>query len=127
MSSSWLPYLAVASLYPLASCWLLRRPLSRFRHAPRADPQLRTLRVRTSAHRGGAAEAPENTMRSFEHSAALGVDLFELDVHLTKDKQVVVYHDDTVDRVSEEGGEKGEAMWCESSVATASCDALADS
>lgn len=95
---SWLPYLAVASLYPLASVALLQRPLARFRHAP-----LPRLRVRTSAHRGGACEAPENTLAAFAHSAALGVDLLELDVHLTSDRKVVVFHDHTVDRLAKDG------------------------
>jgi glycerophosphoryl diester phosphodiesterase len=94
----WLPYLAVASLYPVLSFTLLKRPLARFQHRP-----LPKLNVRTSAHRGGAFEAPENTLAAFAHSATLGIDLFELDVHLTKDKQVVVYHDHTVDRLAPDG------------------------
>ena len=45
------------------------------------------------AHRGGAALAPENTLRAFAHAIALGADGAELDVHLTRDGQVVVHHD----------------------------------
>jgi len=45
------------------------------------------------AHRGGAAIAPENTLRAFAHAIALGADGAELDVHLTRDGQVIVHHD----------------------------------
>jgi glycerophosphoryl diester phosphodiesterase len=45
------------------------------------------------AHRGGAAHAPENTLRAFANAIALGADGAELDVHLTRDGQVVVHHD----------------------------------
>jgi glycerophosphoryl diester phosphodiesterase len=45
------------------------------------------------AHRGGAARAPENTLRAFADAIALGADGAELDVHLTRDGQVVVHHD----------------------------------
>jgi glycerophosphoryl diester phosphodiesterase len=106
---AWLPYIAAASLYPLVSCFLLKRPLRRHQHTIRTHPLTLQpmLRVRTSAHRGGAMEAPENTIAAFDHSTKLGIDLFELDVHLTKDKQVVVYHDHTVDRLAASGGQTG--------------------
>ena len=42
------------------------------------------------AHRGGWREYMENTLPAFKNAVALGVDFIELDVHLTKDKQVVV-------------------------------------
>jgi len=45
------------------------------------------------AHRGGAALRPENTLCAFAHSAALGADGAELDVQLTRDGRVVVFHD----------------------------------
>ena len=55
---------------------------------------------RFAAHRGGAAERPENTLSAFIHAASLGCQLLELDVHLTKDKQVVVAHDYNTERIS---------------------------
>jgi glycerophosphoryl diester phosphodiesterase len=45
------------------------------------------------AHRGGAALRPENTLAAFAHAMALGADGAELDVHLTRDGEVVVVHD----------------------------------
>jgi glycerophosphoryl diester phosphodiesterase len=87
------------SLYPLLSAYFLRRPQQRLIHPPLPP----SLQVRFSAHRGGAAERPENSMAAFAHSVSLGVDLLELDVHLTSDGQVVVYHDPTVDRLAPQG------------------------
>jgi glycerophosphoryl diester phosphodiesterase len=46
-----------------------------------------------ASHRGGSAEAPENTLYAFRNAVAQGSDMLELDVHLTKDKEVVVHHD----------------------------------
>lgn len=59
---------------------------------------------RVIGHRGSAGTAPENTMISFELAAAIGVDVLELDIHLTKDKRVVVCHDETVDRTTNSTG-----------------------
>lgn len=56
------------------------------------------------SHRGGKDLFPENTAYAFEQSMLLGVDALELDVHLTKDNQVVTIHDDTIDRTSDGTG-----------------------
>lgn len=48
------------------------------------------------AHRGGAGLRPENTLAAFAHALDVGVDGFELDVHVAKDGTVVVFHDDTL-------------------------------
>ncbi len=52
------------------------------------------------AHRGASGYAPENTLQSFKLADDLGADGIELDVQLTKDGQVVVIHDETIDRTS---------------------------
>lgn len=56
------------------------------------------------AHRGGAGLRPENTMTAFEHAVSLGVDAVECDVHLARDGEVVVIHDDTLDRTTDARG-----------------------
>ncbi|WP_048600940.1 glycerophosphodiester phosphodiesterase [Rubeoparvulum massiliense] len=52
------------------------------------------------AHRGSKGTHPENTMAAFREAVRLGADGIELDVHLTRDKQVVVIHDEKVDRTT---------------------------
>jgi len=44
------------------------------------------------AHRGGAKEVPENTPLAFEHAQRAGADVQELDVNLTADREIVVWH-----------------------------------
>jgi glycerophosphoryl diester phosphodiesterase len=46
------------------------------------------------AHRGGARLAPENTLVAFDLARDLGADAIETDVHLSKDGEVIVFHDD---------------------------------
>lgn len=53
-----------------------------------------------AAHRGGAALWPENSLLAFRNALALGVDVLELDVHLTRDDEVVVLHDATLGRTT---------------------------
>jgi glycerophosphoryl diester phosphodiesterase len=52
------------------------------------------------AHRGFSGTAPENTLLAFKKALELGVDMIELDVHLSKDGEVVVIHDDTLNRTT---------------------------
>lgn len=56
------------------------------------------------AHRGGSKLRPENTLAAFDHAASLGVDAFECDVHLSRDGEVVVIHDPTLDRTTDATG-----------------------
>ncbi|MBL7047785.1 MAG: glycerophosphodiester phosphodiesterase [Candidatus Marinimicrobia bacterium] len=51
-------------------------------------------------HRGACGYEPENTLISFKKAIDLGVDMIELDVHLTRDKEVIVMHDETLDRTT---------------------------
>lgn len=55
-------------------------------------------------HRGASAYAPENTLEAFALAIEQGADGVELDVQLTKDGQVVVIHDETIDRTSDGAG-----------------------
>lgn len=56
------------------------------------------------AHRGASADAPENTLPAFELAAEQGADGVELDVQLTRDGEVVVMHDETLDRTTDGSG-----------------------
>lgn len=52
------------------------------------------------AHRGYSSKAPENTMAAFEMALEVGSGGLELDVHITKDGEVVIIHDDTLERTT---------------------------
>lgn len=56
--------------------------------------------MKVIAHRGYSAKFPENTLIAFKEALKLGVYGIELDVHLTKDHQVVVIHDELIDRTT---------------------------
>jgi len=56
------------------------------------------------AHRGGAGEAPENTLEAFEIAVALGYWYVETDAHVTRDGVVVAFHDERLDRVTDRTG-----------------------
>lgn len=63
--------------------------------------QSATSTTRFAAHRGGALLWPENSLLAFRHAAeSLGADFLEFDVHLSKDDEVVVIHDPTLDRTT---------------------------
>jgi glycerophosphoryl diester phosphodiesterase len=63
-----------------------------------------TSRPLVFAHRGGGGLYPENTLEAFKYSAAMGVDVLELDVHSTSDGTLVVMHDSQVDRTTDGRG-----------------------
>lgn len=54
----------------------------------------------TVAHRGASFFAPENTQSSFQKAFDLGADFLEFDIHLSKDGELIVIHDDKVDRTT---------------------------
>ncbi|MBL4850336.1 MAG: glycerophosphodiester phosphodiesterase [Planctomycetes bacterium] len=66
-----------------------------------------------TGHRGARGLAPENTLPAFEAAAEVGVDALEFDVHRTRDGQMVVIHDDTVDRTSDGKGAVAELTLAE--------------
>lgn len=58
-------------------------------------------RILNIAHRGARAFAPENTLPAFEKAKTLRCSMFELDVHLSKDRELVVHHDDDLTRCTD--------------------------
>ena len=56
--------------------------------------------MRIIGHRGAAFYEPENTLLSIKKAIEFGVDAVEIDVHLSKDNEVVVIHDDTLERTT---------------------------
>jgi glycerophosphoryl diester phosphodiesterase len=65
------------------------------------------------AHRGASAEKPENTLAAFRRALALGVDGLELDVQVTRDGVPVVFHDDTLRRLTGTPGRLATKTWRE--------------
>jgi glycerophosphoryl diester phosphodiesterase len=69
--------------------------------AAAADPNpWRQARTWNIAHQGGEDEFPSNTLYSFKQALHVGADMLELDVGVTKDDQVIVMHDTTLDRTT---------------------------
>ncbi|NEW04582.1 glycerophosphodiester phosphodiesterase [Paenibacillus sp. SYP-B3998] len=62
-------------------------------------------------HRGAAGEAPENTLASFALALEQGAEGIELDVHITKDGEIVVCHDPTLERTTNGAGCICEMTW----------------
>jgi glycerophosphoryl diester phosphodiesterase len=59
-------------------------------------------------HRGAPFHEPENTLLSFRKAIELGAEMIELDVHMSSDGEIVVIHDETVDRTTDGKGLVGE-------------------
>jgi glycerophosphoryl diester phosphodiesterase len=57
------------------------------------------------AHQGGSFEGPSSTLAAIAHALEVGASAIELDVHATKDRHIVVCHDETVDRTTNDHGE----------------------
>ena len=56
------------------------------------------------AHRGFKGAYPENTMLAYEKAVETGADGIEFDVHLTKDGELVIIHDETLERTTDGKG-----------------------
>ncbi|MFF7967921.1 glycerophosphodiester phosphodiesterase [Streptomyces sp. NPDC007903] len=67
----------------------------------------------TIGHRGVMGVEPENTLRSFAAAEQAGLDLIELDLHLSKDGALIVMHDAAVDRTTDGTGQIAEKTLAE--------------
>jgi glycerophosphoryl diester phosphodiesterase len=84
---------------------VLARLLPHFGRIGRAARWRRSKgRPRVFAHRGDSTHAPENTMLAFDKARAAGADGIELDVRFDADHNVVVFHDDTLERLTGQPG-----------------------
>jgi glycerophosphoryl diester phosphodiesterase len=70
------------------------RVITRFSMKTKEHPPLKI------GHRGAAGYCPENTIASFKKALELGVDYLELDIQMTKDGELVVIHDSSVNRTT---------------------------
>lgn len=89
-------FLAVALFEP----WIYRNLLT----SSEIDASLKGKTVEIIAHKGASGIAPENTMAAFALALEMGVDMIELDVRNTKDEQIIVFHDETLERTTDGTG-----------------------
>lgn len=80
-----------------------------------ADSVLRvgTGGFRAFAHRGGSAEAPENSLAAFAHAVSLGYTDIETDIRGTADGVAVIHHDATLDRTTDGRGRIRDLTWAQ--------------
>jgi glycerophosphoryl diester phosphodiesterase len=62
-------------------------------------------RMRVIAHRGFSGRAPENTLAAIREAIAIGADMAEIDVTLSSDREIVVIHDQTLERTTDGSGQ----------------------
>lgn len=72
--------------------------------APPLQSRVSTRKPMLIGHRGAKGLAPENTLAAFQVAADLGIDGVEFDVQRTADNQLIVFHDEHVERVSDGTG-----------------------
>ena len=63
-------------------------------------PFINNFRPLVMAHRGDSSNLPENTLQAFEEASKFDVDCLETDIHMTKDGEFVLFHDETLDRTT---------------------------
>lgn len=88
----------LAAAFVLAAWMLLAKP------APEHPYYADRPEVMVIAHQGGERLWPSETLFSFQAAANLGVDVLEMDLHITKDNLLVLIHDETVDRTTDGSG-----------------------
>ncbi len=107
------PLLAVGALLLLMVVWVGWPFIANFLSSTPSASDLPKKEFIIVGHRGAAGHAPENTMASFRKAIELGADWIELDVHLSKDGQLMVMHDPTVDRTTNGTGAIGNMTYDE--------------
>lgn len=84
-------------------CWKLFSNHPGILHPPRHKFKMKDKGSRYShhfvAHRGGGWHAPENTLQAFKRAVERGCHMLEMDVRITKDKQLIVCHDANLKRL----------------------------
>lgn len=93
---------ALAIAAASAAAWAGTKAMSK--PQKREDKEVLIGRPFVIAHKGGSHLAPEHSMLGFEKSAELGVDGFQVDIRLTKDEEIVLFSDETIERTSTSSG-----------------------
>ncbi len=72
-----------------------------------------SIKTEVLAHRGDSVKFPENTMPAFKSAVDMQVDRIETDVHLTSDGKIVIWHDNTMERMTGDKRQISELSWKE--------------
>jgi len=75
------------------------------------NPWLREYCPLSVAHRGHSIAYPENTLEAYRKAIELGVEMIECDVNITRDGQLVMMHDSTLDRTTTGTGRVSASTW----------------
>lgn len=95
----------MTSRLPLAAALALGLATPLAAQADALEQQLDDLQdFQIIAHRGASGHAPEHTWPSYEKALEMGADYLELDLHMSADGELMVIHDDTLDRTSDGSG-----------------------
>lgn len=81
-----------------------RKAVSAERWIQLHHPTTHKIQTLVFAHRGSKCNRPENTLSAFREAVRVGADGIELDVHLTADEELVVIHDEKIDRTTNAKG-----------------------
>ena len=71
----------------------------------RVNPLLSLQRPLIMAHRGDQTVSPENTLLALKNASLLEIDYIETDIRMTKDRELVLFHDETLDRTTNATGQ----------------------
>jgi glycerophosphoryl diester phosphodiesterase len=69
--------------------------------------------LKIAAHRGASFEKPENTESAISRAIEIGADIVEIDIRFTKDEKLIVFHDDTLSRITNKTGLISNFKWNE--------------
>jgi glycerophosphoryl diester phosphodiesterase len=92
--------------YPLLQHDMIKLKIATYRYklSNKGENGFMKATLQRVAHRGGARLAPENTLAAFRNALTLPIDAIELDVQLSRDGQPLVFHDATVERLTDGQG-----------------------
>ena len=91
-----MPFLFLFLSMAIFEPWIYRNMIV----SSKIDAELKEREFEVIAHKGASGIAPENTLAAFAMALEMGVDMVELDVRQTKDEEIVVIHDETLDRTT---------------------------
>ncbi len=95
-----LPFLFLFLCMAIFEPWIYRNLIV----SSKIDDDLKEKKFEIIAHKGASGVAPENTIPAIMKALEMGVDMIEIDVQQTKDEQIVVFHDETLDRTTDGEG-----------------------